>query len=105
MVRVRVTRVDVASHGSEYPYNPHTRLARQLPPGTSPHGGRVGRHSWTNMAEHAQLQILILPWDISGEVESYPEKLSRECRIPGEPWYYTVPDDAVGVSVVVKFSI
>lgn len=57
MVRARVTGVDVASHGSEYPCNPHTRLA-SCPRRHIPHGGRRW-HSWTNMAEHARLQILI----------------------------------------------
>lgn len=64
MVRAHVTGVDVASHGSEYPCNPHTRLA-SCPRRHIPHGGRRWlAYSWTNMAEHAQLQILIPSRDV-----------------------------------------
>jgi len=63
MVRARVTGVDVASHGSEYPCNPHTRLA-SCPRRHIPHGGHRW-HSWTNMAEHAQFQILIPSRDVA----------------------------------------
>lgn len=44
------------------PVTPYT--PRQLPSGTSPMGAAVASwHSWTNMAEHAQFQILIPSWD------------------------------------------
>lgn len=64
MMRARVTGVDMASHGSEYPYNPVHRLTNQLPPNTSPM--RVPRSNTpTNMAERTRFQILIPSWDLT----------------------------------------
>lgn len=64
MMRARVTGVDMASHGSEYPYNPIHRLTNQLPPNTSPMG--VPRSNTpTNMAERTRFQILIPSWDLT----------------------------------------
>jgi len=46
-----------------YPCNPVYASPAALAGSTSPMGAAVGWHSRTNMAEHAQLQILIPSWD------------------------------------------
>jgi len=46
-----------------YPCNPIYASPAALAGSTSPMGAAVGWHSRTNMAEHAQLQILIPSWD------------------------------------------
>lgn len=50
---------------------------------TSPMGAAAGlAYRWTNMAEHAQLQILIPSLGMCRGIESRLQKLSAKQRIP-----------------------
>lgn len=65
-MRARVTGVDMASHGPEYPCNPMHASPASCPQTDRPWGFLRWR-SPTNMAEHVRLQILIPSWDLQLE--------------------------------------